>query len=47
MWLLFEVGVFMSERFKPGPERSHEEYEPPMSDDEMDKEMDDLENDEK
>jgi len=47
MWLLFEVGVFMSERFKPGQERSHEEYEPPMSDDEMDKELDDLESDEK
>ncbi len=47
MWLLFEVGVFMSERFKPGPERSHEEYEPPMSDEEMDKTLDDLENDEK
>jgi len=47
MWILFEVGVFMSERFKPGPERSHEEYEPPMSDEEMEKEMDSLENDEK
>jgi len=47
MWILFEVGVFMSERFKPGPERSHEEYEPPMSDEEMEKELDSLENDEK
>ncbi len=47
MWLLFEIGVFMSERFKPGPERSHEEYEPPMSDEEMEKELDRLENDEK
>jgi len=47
MWLLFEIGVFMSERFKPGPERSHEEYEPPMSDEDMDKELDRLENDEK
>lgn len=47
MWILFEVGVFMSERFKPGPERSHEEYEPPMSDEEMEKELDRLENDEK
>ncbi len=47
MWLLFEIGVFMSERFKPGPERSHEEYEPPMSDEDMDEELDRLENDEK
>jgi sec-independent protein translocase protein TatC len=47
MWILFEVGVFMSERFKPGPERSHEEYEPPMGDDEMEQELDRFENDEK
>ncbi|HHJ14902.1 MAG TPA: twin-arginine translocase subunit TatC [Gammaproteobacteria bacterium] len=51
MWLLFEIGVFMSERFKPGPERSHEEYEPPaaepMSEEEMERELDRYENDEK
>ena len=48
MWILFEIGVFMSERFKPtGPEQSHEEYEPPMDDDELERELDRLENDEK
>ncbi len=47
MWILFEVGVFMAERFKPGPERSHEEYEPPMNDEEMEDELNRFENDEK
>lgn len=47
MWILFEVGVFMSERFKPGPEKSHEEYEPPMDDDKMEEELDRFEKDEK
>lgn len=47
MWILFEVGVFMSERFKPGQKRSHEEYEPPMNDQEMEDELDRFEKDEK
>jgi sec-independent protein translocase protein TatC len=39
MWLLFEVGVFMSTRFAPKPEPPHEEYEP-MSDEDMERELD-------
>lgn len=51
MWLLFEVGVFMGERFAPGnPENAnesgHQEYEPP-SDEEMDAELDRIEDEER
>lgn len=47
MWLLFEAGVFMGERFapKPEPDSGHGEYEP-MSDDEMDQELDRADKDE-
>ncbi len=45
MWLLFEVGVFMSTRFAPGPEEPHEEYEP-MSEQEMESELDRIEEEE-
>jgi len=50
MWLLFEVGVFLGERFAPKkqPESSaHEEYEPPMTDEEMERELDRIEDEEK
>lgn len=48
MWLLFEVGVFMGERFAPGRDEEdsndsgHGEYEPP-SDEEMEAELDRIE----
>jgi len=50
MWLLFEVGVFMGERFAPGKSEDtdnggHEEYEP-MSDAEMERELDRIEEEE-
>jgi sec-independent protein translocase protein TatC len=45
MWLLFEVGVFMSTRFAPTPEQPHEEYEP-MSAQDMERELDDIEREE-
>jgi sec-independent protein translocase protein TatC len=45
MWLLFEVGVFMSTRFAPEPEPPHEEYEP-MTDEEMEQELDRIEEEE-
>ncbi len=50
MWLLFEVGVFLSERFAPqkGDDSSgHEEYEPPMTDEQMEQELDRIEDEEK
>ena len=50
MWLLFEVGVFLGERFAPKKEQDssgHEEYEPPMSDEEMEQELDRIEDEEK
>ncbi|MCO6412848.1 MAG: twin-arginine translocase subunit TatC [Thiogranum sp.] len=46
MWLLFEVGVFMADRFAPEPEAPHEEYEP-MTDREMESELDNIEREEK
>jgi len=46
MWLLFEVGVFMSTRFAPEPEAPHEEYEP-MSEQQMERELDSIEEEEK
>ena len=45
MWLLFEVGVFMSTRFAPTPEEPHGEYEP-MSEQDMERELDDIEREE-
>jgi len=51
MWLLFEVGVFLGERFAPkrdeedSNDSGHEEYEPP-SDEEMDAELDRIEGEE-
>jgi sec-independent protein translocase protein TatC len=45
MWLLFEVGVFMSTRFAPTPEDPHQEYEP-MSEQDMERELDDIEREE-
>jgi sec-independent protein translocase protein TatC len=50
MWVLFEVGVFLSERFAPKKEQGssgHEEYEPPMTDEEMEHELDRIEEEEK
>jgi len=46
MWLLFEVGVFMSTRFAPEPEAPHEEYEP-MSEQQMEQELDSIDEEEK
>ncbi len=45
MWLLFEIGVFMSTRFVPTPEAPHEEYEP-MSEQDMERELDRIEQEE-
>ncbi|MGD2074463.1 MAG: twin-arginine translocase subunit TatC [Gammaproteobacteria bacterium] len=42
MWLLFEVGVFMSTRFAPAADEPEETYEP-MSDEEMESELDRIE----
>lgn len=50
MWLLFEVGVFLGERFAPQKEQDssgHEEYDPPMTDEEMEQELDRIEEEEK
>jgi len=50
MWVLFEVGVFLGERFAPKKEQDssgHEEYEPPMTDEEMEHELDRIEKEEK
>ena len=50
MWLLFEVGVFLGERFAPQREKDisgHEEYEPPMTDEDMERELDRIEEEEK
>jgi len=50
MWLLFEVGVFLGERFAPKKEQDssgHEEYEPPMTDEDMEQELDRIEDEEK
>jgi sec-independent protein translocase protein TatC len=50
MWLLFEVGVFMSTRFAPASkqdeEAPHPEYEP-MSETDMERELDRIEEDER
>jgi len=50
MWLLFEVGVFLGERFAPKKDQDssgHEEYEPPMTDEDMERELDRIEDEEK
>jgi len=50
MWLLFELGVFLGERFAPEKEQDssgHEEYEPPMTDEDMERELDRIEDEEK
>jgi len=49
MWLLFEVGVFLGERFAPEKDQvsnGHEEYEPPMTDEDMEQELDRIEDEE-
>ena len=51
MWLLFEVGVFLGERFVPkNPEDAngsgHEDYEPP-TDEELERELDRMEEEER
>jgi len=49
MWLLFEVGVFLGERFAPKKDQDssgHEEYEPPMTDEDMERELDRIEDEE-
>ena len=46
MWLLFELGVFMSRYFVPEPEAPHEEYEP-MSEEEMERELDRIDDEER
>ncbi len=49
MWLLFELGVFLGERFAPRNETDrtgHEEYEPPMSEADMERELDRIEQEE-
>ena len=51
MWILFEVGVFLGERFAPknaedANDSGHEEYEP-MSDEEMERELDRIEEEER
>jgi len=49
MWLLFEVGVFLAERFAPAKDQDssgHEEYEPPMTDEDMEQELDRIEDEE-
>lgn len=47
MWLLFEVGIFLGERFAPKTQEdsAHEEYEP-MTDEEMEQELDRIEEEE-
>jgi sec-independent protein translocase protein TatC len=45
MWLLFEVGVFMSERFAPKREEAVDEDEA-MTDEEMERELDRIEEEE-
>lgn len=50
MWLLFEVGIFLGERFAPKKDQDssgHEEYEPPMTDEDMERELDRIEDEEK
>lgn len=44
MWLLFEVGVFLAERFKPATESVENDYQP-MTDKEMENELDRMEED--
>lgn len=49
MWLLFEVGVFMAERFAPrkkDEDDDDEDAHKPMSDKDMDQALDDIENEE-
>jgi sec-independent protein translocase protein TatC len=50
MWLLFELGVFLGERFTPRREEDdgdHQEYESPMTDKDMERELDRIEEEEK
>ena len=46
MWLLFEIGVFMAERFAPArePDESSDEYKP-LTNQEMEDELDQMEDD--
>ncbi len=44
MWLLFEVGVFLAERFAPAKEPAEGDYQP-MTDKEMERELDRAEED--
>lgn len=44
MWLLFELGVFMAERFAPASKSAEDDYQP-MTDDDMEKELDRMEED--
>jgi sec-independent protein translocase protein TatC len=51
MWLLFELGVFLGERFAPkNPEDAngsgHEDYEPP-TDEELERELDRMDEEER
>lgn len=54
MWLLFEIGVFMGERFAPAKredsddanDSGHTEYEP-MTEDEMERELDEIDTEER
>jgi sec-independent protein translocase protein TatC len=49
MWLLFEVGVFLGERFAPAKDQDsngHEEYEPSMTDEDMEQELDRIDDEE-
>lgn len=46
MWLLFEVGVFMSKYFVKKPEADEDGYTP-MDDNQMDEELDNIEREEK
>jgi sec-independent protein translocase protein TatC len=50
MWLLFEVGVFLGERFGPRREEDdsgYQEDEPPMTDQDMERELDRIEEEER
>jgi sec-independent protein translocase protein TatC len=50
MWLLFEVGVFLGERFGPRREEddsANQEDEPPMTDEDMERELDRIEEEER
>ncbi len=42
MWLLFEVGVFLAERFAPSSKEQDDDSYRPMTDDEMERELDSM-----